>query len=71
MYESFFQMQHTPFSRDVPAESLYESPAIADALGRLAYVADRQLFAVVTADAGCGKASRGINTSCCICRIPS
>ena len=57
MYESFFHMQHTPFSRDVPAESLYESPAIADALGRLAYAADRQLFAVVTADAGCGKST--------------
>lgn len=28
-----------------------------EALGRLAYVADRQLFAVVTADAGCGKST--------------
>lgn len=28
-----------------------------DCLGRLAYVADRQLFAVVTADAGCGKST--------------
>ena len=50
-------MVHTPFSRDVPADRLYESPAIADALGRLSYVADRQLFAVVTADAGCGKST--------------
>ena len=47
MYESFYGMTHTPFTRDVPA----------DALGRLAYVADRQLFAVVTADAGCGKST--------------
>lgn len=30
---------------------------MADALGRLSYVADRQLFAVVTADAGCGKST--------------
>ena len=50
-------MVHTPFSRAVPADQLYESPAIADALGRLSYVADRQLFAVVTADAGCGKST--------------
>ena len=55
MYETFFQMDHTPFSRDTPVADLYESPAMADTLGRLAYAADRQLFAVVTADAGCGK----------------
>ena len=48
---------HTPFSRNVPPEALYESNAMTDCLGRLAYVADRQLFAVVTADAGCGKST--------------
>ena len=57
MYESFYGMTHTPFSRDVPPAQLYESRAMSDALGRLAYVADRQLFAVVTADAGCGKST--------------
>ena len=57
MYETFFQMDHTPFSRDTPVADLYESPAMADTLGRLAYAADRQLFAVVTADAGCGKST--------------
>ena len=55
MYETFFQMDHTPFSRATPVADLYESPAMSDTLGRLAYAADRQLFAVVTADAGCGK----------------
>lgn len=57
MYEDYFGMKHTPFVRDIPPGALYESPAMADALGRLAYVADRQLFAVVTADAGCGKST--------------
>ena len=57
MYEAFFEMIHTPFSKDIPPEALYESPAMTDALGRLAYVADRQLFAVVTADPGCGKST--------------
>ena len=52
MYEDFYHMTHTPFSRNVPPEALYESRAMADCLGRLSYVADRQLFAVVTADAG-------------------
>ena len=55
MYEAFFCMEHTPFVRDVPPEKLYESSAFRETLGRLSYVADRQMFAVVTADSGCGK----------------
>ena len=46
MYESFFGMEHTPFVRDVPPEKLFESNAFRETLGRLAYVADRQMFAV-------------------------
>lgn len=51
-----------------------------DSLGRLSYVADRQLFAVVTADAGCGKSTlirsfqrvcRRKNISSFTCRIQS
>jgi general secretion pathway protein A len=57
MYEDFFGMKHTPFARNIPASALYESPAMAETLGRLRYVADRQLFAVVTADPGCGKST--------------
>jgi type II secretory pathway predicted ATPase ExeA len=57
MYEAFFEMGKTPFTRNIPPAELYESPQMADALGRLAYVADRQLFAVVTASAGCGKST--------------
>ena len=57
MYESFFGMEHTPFVRDVPPEKLYESNAFRETLGRLSYVADRQMFAVVTADPGCGKST--------------
>ena len=45
MYESFFGMEHTPFVRDIPAEKLYESDAFRETLGRLCYVADRQMFA--------------------------
>ena len=57
MYEEFFELTNTPFSRDVPADRLYTSNAIDDAIGRLTYAADRQLFAVVTADPGCGKST--------------
>ena len=57
MYEAFFGMEHTPFVRDVPPEKLYESSAFRETLGRLSYVADRQMFAVVTADSGCWKST--------------
>ena len=57
MFETFYDMKKTPFSRDIAAEDLYETEAMANALGRLAYVAHKQLFAVVTADAGCGKST--------------
>jgi len=57
MYEEFYEMAHTPFSRDVPTKALYESPAMAEALGRLTYTADKQKFAVVTSEAGCGKST--------------
>jgi len=57
MYRSFFEMERMPFVRDVPIQELYESPAMSEALGRLAYAADHQLFAVITADAGCGKST--------------
>ena len=57
MYENYYEMIHTPFTRDIPADRLYCSAQIEDAVGRLTYVADRQLFAVVTADPGCGKST--------------
>ena len=57
MFEDFFGMKYTPFTRNVPPERLYESASIANILGRLGYVADRQLFAVLTSDAGCGKST--------------
>ncbi len=57
MYEEYFSMDHTPFVRNIPVSNLYESPAFLETLGRLSYVADRQMFAVVTADSGCGKST--------------
>lgn len=57
MYEQFFDMKHTPFTRNVPADQLFESQAMRETLGRLCYAADRQLFAVVTAEPGCGKST--------------
>lgn len=57
MYKDFYGMSHNPFTRNVPPERLYDCPIINDVLGRLSYIADRQLFAVLTADPGCGKST--------------
>ena len=38
MYEEFFELMHTPFTRDIPADRLYGSRQIEDALGRQAVV---------------------------------
>ncbi len=57
MYERFFEMEHTPFVRNLPADRLYTSPKIEDAIGRLRYTVDNQRFSVVIADPGCGKST--------------
>lgn len=57
MYEAFYGMTHTPFGKDIPADRLYESKQVQDAIGRLRYAADRKQFAVVTGDPGCGKST--------------
>src|SRR5665648_890026 len=48
MYESFYGLSHTPFSRDIPTDKLYLSSVLDETLGRLEYAAERQLFAVIT-----------------------
>lgn len=55
MYEAFFEMKKTPFINGIPEDSLYLSSMLDEALGRLQFVADKRLFAVLTADVGCGK----------------
>ncbi len=55
MFERFYGLTNTPFSRNIPTEKLYPSIALEETLGRLEYVAQRQMFAVVTGDCGTGK----------------
>ena len=55
MFESFYEMMKTPFTRGLPAESLYMPPEFVEVRERLIYIAERQLFAVVTGDCGTGK----------------
>lgn len=55
MYEAFYELSSTPFTRGIPIDCLYMSPELTEVLNRLNYVAERQLFAVVTGDCGTGK----------------
>lgn len=55
MYEAFYGLSNTPFSRDIPTGQLYLSVMMEEVLGRLEYTAQRQLFAVLTGDSGTGK----------------
>lgn len=55
MFEAFYELSRSPFSRDVPPSELYESAILEETLGRLEYAAERQWFAVVTGDCGTGK----------------
>lgn len=55
MFETFYDFSKTPFSRDISTEELYKSVMLDEALGRLKYAAERQLFAVLTGSSGTGK----------------
>ena len=55
MFESFYDLSRTPFTRDIPTDVLYESVPLQETLSRLEYAAERQWFAVVTGDCGTGK----------------
>jgi general secretion pathway protein A len=55
VFESFYGLSGTPFSRDIPTNQLYPSIMLEEMLGRLVHAAERQLFAVITGDCGTGK----------------
>ena len=55
MFEEFYGLTATPFSRDIPVTELLVTPEVEDVLGRMQYAARRQLFMVLTGDCGTGK----------------
>lgn len=55
MFEAFYELTNTPFSRDIPTQELYASDGLEETLERLRYTAERQWFTVVTGDCGTGK----------------
>lgn len=55
MNQDFYEMTATPFTRGIPSDALYMPPELAEVENRLKYVAERQLFAVLTGDCGTGE----------------
>jgi type II secretory pathway predicted ATPase ExeA len=54
MFEAFYNFTNTPFSRSIPTKNLYGGD-YNELIERLRYTAQKQLFAVVLGDSGCGK----------------
>ena len=55
MFEEFYSLKNTPFTRDIPVEYLFNSNVVEEVISRLEFVADRQQFALVVGDCGSGK----------------
>lgn len=55
MYEQYFNLQRTPFKRDIQEPELYSTVNIEELSSRLEYTARNRLFAVITGDVGTGK----------------
>ena len=54
MFRAYFDMKNVPFSRKVPPEMLYESAAMAEALGCMKYCPGKALW---RCDGRCGKST--------------
>jgi type II secretory pathway predicted ATPase ExeA len=55
LFEDFYSFANTPFTRNIPVESLFNSNIVEEVTSRLEFVADRQQFALVVGDCGTGK----------------
>ena len=55
MFEEFYGLTASPFSRDIPTDQLFTPAMLEETLGRMEYAAKRQLFMVITGDCGTGK----------------
>jgi len=57
MYEEFFKLSSTPFTRGLPPEQLLSTPAMEEAGARLGYAARERCFAILTGAVGVGKST--------------
>jgi general secretion pathway protein A len=69
MFEAFFGLTGSPFSRDTPVNQLLDTESRKELQGRLNHVAKTRAFGVFTGDAGSGKTtairkfSQGLDTN--------
>jgi type II secretory pathway predicted ATPase ExeA len=57
LFEDFYSLSNTPFTKDIPVGSLYNSNVVEEVMSRLEFVADRQQFAIVVGECGTGKST--------------
>jgi type II secretory pathway predicted ATPase ExeA len=57
MYEAFFHLSRTPFTRGLPTDQLLRTPAMEEVGARLDYAARTRRFAVLTGAVGAGKST--------------
>ncbi len=57
MYEMFYEMKHTPFTRSIPTDMLCKTHQNAEILDRLEYTAIHQKFTLLVGEPGTGKTS--------------
>lgn len=57
MFESHFDLTRTPFSREIPVDSLFTAQHGREALSRLRYTVERRLMMLLTGDPGVGKST--------------
>jgi type II secretory pathway predicted ATPase ExeA len=57
MFEEFYSLTNTPFTRDIPVKSLFVSNVVEEVTSRLEFAADRQQFVVVVGECGSGKST--------------
>jgi general secretion pathway protein A len=55
MFENFFEMKNTPFTRGIPVDDLYTDPETNEIHARLLSAAKEQRFALLVGDSGMGK----------------
>ena len=60
MFETFFNLLHTPFERDIPVNALYSTRKSDELHDRLAFTAQTRKFCVVTGDVGVGNVKQVI-----------
>lgn len=57
MFEEFFGLSATPFTRDIPVKNLFMTEQQSEIQARLEYAAQMQWFALLTGDCGSGKST--------------